>query len=138
MFNSKEYSFSNVSVNLLGRTINGCLGVKYGVKNDKSYLYGRGSDPYSIQPGVKSYEGELTVTQSEINAMVDAVKAADPTADLTDISFDVVIAYGEGNKVNTDVLVSAEFIDYEKGMKTGDKNMEVTLKIMALKLRENV
>ena len=135
-FNSKVYSFSNVSVNILGRNVRGLLGVKYTVKTDKAYLRGRGNKPLSIQSGDKSYEGELQLTQSEIEAMVLAVKSQDVNADLTDVAFDIVVSYGEGTRVVTDIVLGAEFTDYEKGFKQGDKHMEVSLKFMALDLKE--
>lgn len=135
-FNSKEYGFSNVAVNILGRTVRGLLGVKYSIKTDKSFLHGRGSAPLSIQSGNKTYEGELQLTQSEIEAMVLVVKAVDPANDLTDIAFDIVVSYGEGTRVVTDIVLGAEISEYEKGMKQGDKNMEVSLKFMALGINE--
>ena len=135
-FNSKEYSFSNVSVNVLGRTIRGFLGVKYSIKTDKAYLHGRGSNPLSIQTGNKTYEGELMLTQGELQALVITAKAADPLNDLTDVSFDIVVSYGEGTRVHTDIILGAEVMEYEKGMKQGDKHMEISLKFMALGIKE--
>lgn len=137
-FNSKEYSYSNVSVNILGRTVRGLLGVKYAIKADKSYLHGRGANPLSIQSGNKTYEGEIILTQSEVEAMVLATKAADPTNDLTDVAFDIVVSYGEGTRVTTDVILGAEISEYEKGMKQGDKHMEVSLKFMAIGINQGV
>ena len=137
-YNSKEFAFSQVSVNILGRTINGFLGVKYAIKTDKAYLYGRGSNPLSIQSGNHSYEGEITMTQSEVEAMILAVKSQNPNMLLTQVSFDIVVAYTNDNVIVTDIILGAEISEYEKALKQGDKNMEIALKFMALGIQEGV
>jgi hypothetical protein len=137
-FNSKNYEFADVSVRLLGRTVEGFRGVKYTIKTDQDALYGRGNKPLSIQAGNKSYEGELTVTQSELTGMEAAIKAISPTKDLTDVSFDIVVQYNDGTLLVTDVIKSARISEYEKGFAQGDKEMEVALKFMALNIQTNV
>jgi hypothetical protein len=137
-FNSKQYNFSQVSVNILGRTINGFLGIKYSIKTEKDYLFGRGNNPLSIQSGNNKYEGELSLTQSELEAMNIAVKQANPDGLLTQVAFDIVVAYASDTIITVDVIEGAEFTEYEKGMKQGDKNMEISLKFMALRIREDI
>lgn len=135
---AKEYSWQNVRVSILGRTILGIKGVTYSRKTEKTALYGRGSDPIALQSGNKTYEGSVTLFQSELNAMVDAVKTANPNQDLTDVAFDITVAYGEGSIAKTDILVGCEVEEYEKSIEQNDPNMEIELKIKFLALRENV
>lgn len=135
---AKEFSWQSVRVNILGRTILGIKGVSYNRKTEKTALYGRGAKPLALQSGNKQFEGAITLLQSEVNAMVDAVKAANALQDLTDVAFDIVVSYGEGNTAKTDVLIGCEIEEYEKGMEQNDPNMEIELKFKYLDLQENV
>lgn len=137
-FNSKQYAFSDVKVIILGREIEGFRGVSYKVSVEKEHLHGRGKKPLSIQSGQETIEGELMLLQSELIALVTAVKAVNPNYKITDVSFDIVITYGDGTTASTDIVRSAEFTEYEKGMENGDKFMEVSMPFLALDLNENV
>ncbi len=136
-FNSKQYQFSDVSVIILGRKIEGFRGVKYKVSVEKEPLFGRGKKALSIQSGNEKIEGELMMLQSEVIALTTAVKAALPTGKLTDVSFDIVVSYGDGTTASTDIIRSAEFTDYEKGLQNGDKFMEISMPFLALDIDEN-
>ena len=137
-FNSKQYAFSDVRLIILGREIEGFRGVSYKVSVEKEHLHGRGKKPLSIQSGQETIEGELMLLQSELIALVTAVKAVNPNYKITDVSFDIVITYGDGTTASTDIVRSAEFTEYEKGMENGDKFMEVSMPFLALDLNENV
>ena len=69
MFNSREYERSDVNVVAAGRPVTGIRGVKYSSKQEKEVLHAKGNKPHSIQRGNKTYDGELTVTQSEYEAL---------------------------------------------------------------------
>lgn len=134
-FNSKQYQFSDIKVILLGRELEGFRGVKYKVSTDKEVLFGRGKKGLSIQSGNETIEGELMLLQSEVEALRAAVKAVNPLYKLTDVSFDIVVTYGDSIAV-TDIIQGAEFTEYEKGMEQADKFMEVTLPFLALDVKE--
>ena len=137
-FNSKQYSWANVKVNLFGRVVIGVRGVKYKISQEKEPVYGAGDKPLGIQAGNKSYEGELVLLQSELEAIQ---RAAGVGNDITDIpAFDIQISYFDkrtGSLVN-DAIKFAEFTEAEKGMSQGDKYMEVTLPWIALDIQKNI
>ena len=65
-----------------------------------------------------------------------AAKLANPFYDITDIAFDVVVAYelpSLPNKVITDVLVGCEFKEAAHKMGQGDMSVMVTLPIIYLR-----
>lgn len=136
-FSTKQYAWSDVNVMLLGRQVTGIQGLSYKVSQEKEYVYGRGNEPLSIQSGNKSVEGSITLLQSEVIALTKAVKASNPTHNLTDISFDIVVAYGD-DTVTTDIVMGVEFTEYEKSLDQGDANMEIELSFMALYVQESV
>lgn len=137
-FNSKQYSFVDISVIILGRKIEGFRGVEYTVTTEKEVLHGRGKKAMSIQSGPETIEGSLTILQSELTALNTVIRAANPLAKITDVSFDIIITYGNGTTSTTDKIVSAEFTEYKKGMGSDDKFMEIEMPFMALDLIEGV
>lgn len=138
VFSTKQYDFSQVSVNIGGKTIRGLRGLEYEVKVGKSFLHGRGRDPMSIQTGNYEYHGALSLTQSELIAITEAIKANDPEARIPDYAFDITVAYSNTTKITTDIIRAAEFTGYKKEMKQGDGFMEIKLNFLALQIDENV
>ena len=135
-FSTKQYAWSDVSVNLLGRTLVGIRGVSYKVTSVKDPVYGRGRKALAIQSGNEAIEGEIMLLQSELQALTTAVKSINPTAKITDIAFDLVIVYSNGTTTTTDILKGVELTEYEKALEQEDKFMEITLPFLALELQE--
>ena len=130
MFNSREYEWSDVNVVAAGRPVTGIRGVKYSSKQEKEVLHAKGNKPHSIQRGNKTYDGELTVTQSEY----EALRAAGG-GDILDISIDIVVAYGnpsKGDVITKDLLMGVEFTEDNTEWKQGDKFQEKSLPFIFL------
>lgn len=132
MFNSREYEFADVMVIVGGKDITGLRGVKYSVKQEKELIYGKGNLPHSIQRGNKSFEGQITVLQSELETLI----ANSPDQDLMELQFDTVVSYGNpsnGDVMITDKLIGCQITGYDKELKQGDKFMEVNLPVIFLR-----
>jgi len=138
MFNSKEYEWSNVQVLMLGRPVTGIRGVSYKTSQEKEVVYARGSNPRAIQRGNKSYEGTLTLLQSELEALLLTVAKGKSVCDIP--AFDIVVSYAPetGGTIVTDLVKNAEFTDVEKMLKQGDKFMEIELPFIALGIKYTV
>ncbi len=131
-FNSKEYNWAQVQVFKDGKLLTKITGIKYSIKKEKEYLYAKGEDPHAIQSGNKSYEGEITLLQSHLEAFLLDLA---PDEDLTDYPpFTMVVGYVPKNslKITTHVLSSVEYTEDTRETKQGDKQMEITLPIMFL------
>lgn len=129
-FNSREYEWSDVSVVLAGRPLTGIQGVKYTSKQEKEAVYGKGNKPMSVQRGNKSYEGEVTLLQSEYEALSAACGG-----DILDASFDMIVQYGnpsKGDVITIDVLKGVEFTEDATQWAQGDKYQAKTLPIIFL------
>lgn len=125
MVNTREYEWSDVTVVMAGRMVTGLRGVKYSAKQEKELLHAKGNKPHSIQRGNKTYDGEITLLQSEYEALKQACGG-----DILDASMDIVAAYGNpsaGDVITTDVLVGVEFTEDNTEWKQGDKFQEKTL-----------
>lgn len=132
-FNSKQYNWCKLSVAFGGRIIDGITEVEYTEKQEKSYLFGRGNTPHSVLRGQRTYEGKISLWQSELEAMTrDA-----PSKDVMKLNFDIIITYVPddiGGQIVTDILKGCEFSEVKKAMKQGDKNMIIELPIMITKI----
>lgn len=136
-FNSKEYSWVNVSVVLFGQPVIGCRGIEYKPKMAKEAMYAMGKRAYSIQRGKREYEGTLTITQSELAAL-NRSAVAKGYDDVLDLEMDIVIAYVENGIVTTDRVVNATFTEAPMSMKEGDMYMEVALPFIALDVKHDI
>lgn len=132
-FSSKQYSWSDVSISIGGRIIEGIQDIEYTMKQDKELLRGRGNKPHAVTRGNKTYEGKISIWQSELEALT----ADAPDKDILDLQFDVIISYdpSDGGQIVTDVISGAEFTEVKKRMKQGDKNMIVELPIIFLDVK---
>ena len=130
MFNSREYEWSDITVVVAGRHVTGFRAVDYSSKQEKEALYAKGNKPHGIQRGNKSYEGSITLLQSEYEALRQACGG-----DVLDASFDLVVAYGnasKGDAIVTDILVGAEVTEDNTEWKQGDKFQEKKLPFIFL------
>lgn len=130
MVNTREYEWSDVTVVLAGRLVTGLRGVKYSAKQEKELLHAKGNKPHSIQRGNKTYDGEITLLQSEYEALKKA-----SGGDILDASIDIVAAYGNpnaGDVITTDMLIGVEFTEDNTEWKQGDKFQEKTLPFIYL------
>lgn len=133
MVNTREYEWSDVTVVMAGRPVTGLRGVKYSAKQEKELLHAKGNKPHSIQRGNKTYDGEITLLQSEYEALKQA-----SGGDILDASLDIVAAYGNptaGDVITTNVLVGVEFTEDNTEWKQGDKFQEKTLPFLFIDLK---
>ncbi len=130
MVNTREYEWSDVTVVMAGRTVTGLRGIKYSAKQEKELLHAKGNKPHSIQRGNKTYDGEVTLLQSEYEALRQA-----SGGDILDASMDIVASYGNpsaGDAITTDLLTGVEFTEDNTEWKQGDKFQEKTLPFLCL------
>lgn len=135
MFNTKEYEWADVSAIIAGRPVTGLRGVEYTTSQEKDLLYAKGDKPHGIQRGNKKYSGTITLLQSELEALEAAAGG-----DALDAKFNVLVSYGnplKGDVIKTDVLVGVEITEIPKGLKQGDKFMEVALPVIMLDVKKN-
>ena len=133
MVNTREYEWADETVVMAGRLVTGLRGVKYSAKQEKELLHAKGNKPHSIQRGNKTYDGEITLLQSEYEALKKA-----SGGDILDASMDIVAAYGNpsaGDVVTTDMLVGIEFTEDNTEWKQGDKFQEKTLPFIFIDLK---
>lgn len=136
MFNTIEYEWADIDVVLAGRVITGLRGIKYNTKREKETIYGKGNRPHAMQHGNYEYSGEITLLQSEYEALRKASRG-----DILNISTNIVVSYGNpsnGDAITQDLLVGIEFTEDNTEWKQGDKFQEKTLPFIFLGLKDNI
>lgn len=135
----KQYGWKDVSVIVLGRTIEGITDVKVKRTVTKERQYGRGSKTQAILSGNEEISGSLTLHQSELNAINQAVLSAATGLDITKVEFDIIINYeNAAGLATTDAIIGAQVEEYEKALAQGDTQMAIELPFIARDLRENI
>jgi hypothetical protein len=135
MFNSRQYEWADLTLVLGGRDITGIRGVKYSEKAEKEALFAKGRYAHSIQTGNVAVEGEITLLQSEYEALVIAGGGS-----VLGLSLDGVFGYGNpalGDTPIFDRVLGISFTEAAKELKQGDKFMEITLPFVALSVKNN-
>lgn len=130
MFNSRQYEFADITVYAGNRDITGLRSIKYNAKQEKEPVYGKGNNPLSIQKGNKSYEGEIGLLQSELEALELASGGS-----ILDMELTIVVSYGnptKGDAIKTDTLTGCQFTEDSREMKQGDKFMDISLPFLFL------
>ena len=130
MFNSREYEWADIDVVMAGRPVTGIRGIKYNTKKEKELVYAKGNKPHAVQSGNYDHSGEITVLQSEYNALRQAAKG-----DILGVALDIVVAYGNptrGDAITTDILVGVEFTEDNTEWKQGDKFQEKSIPFVFL------
>lgn len=130
IINGRQYEFADVSLILGGRDVTGLRGIKYKESQEKELLYGKGNKPMSVQKGNIAYEGEVTLTQSELETLKLLAKQQTGRSSVLGLNLNAVVCYGnplKGDAMITDRLFGIQFTEDEKSLAQGDKSMEITL-----------
>lgn len=135
-FNSRQYEWADLTLIAGGKDITGVRAVKYGEKMEREAIYAKGRNPHSIQTGNSEVTGEITVLQSEYEALVKAGGGS-----IMSLSLDAIVAYGNplnADAIVTDRILGIRFNEFTKEFKQGDKFMEVSLPFVALRVQNQV
>jgi hypothetical protein len=133
-FNSRQYEWADVTLIVGGVDITGVRGVKYTEKIEREPVYAKGRFPHSIQSGNASYEGEITMLQSEYEALVQAGGGS-----ILSLSMDAEVSYGtHPDTITGDRIIGLRFTEAPKELKQGDKFMEITLPFIALNVQNQI
>ncbi|MFV8392747.1 hypothetical protein [Flavobacterium sp. LB2P6] len=135
-FNSRQYEWADLTLILGGRDVTGFRGIKYSEKIEREAIFAKGRDAHSIQSGNSTVEGEITLLQSEYEALVKSGKGS-----VLSLSLDALVAYGNplnADAIITDRLIGLRFTESSKELKQGDKMMEISLPFIALRVQNQV
>lgn len=120
------YSWSEYRCYMGGRFVTGIRGFKYKKSREIEAIFGEGDESLDEGFGNKTNEGEITLLQNELEAIIAASPGNDPF-NLPAIT--IVHSYTPKNSVGrvvTDVCSRIYFKEIEKAMEQGKTFMEIT------------
>lgn len=133
-FNSREYEWADITVIAGGVDLTKIRAIEYKEKTDREAVYAKGRNPHSIQSGNNSYEGKITLLQSQYETLVDAGGGS-----VLSLSIDVETSYGNPpDAITTDRAVGIRFTEAGKTAKQGDKFLEIELPFICLNILNHV
>ncbi len=126
-----------MSVEMLGRTVQGITAIKYSETTEKTNFYGRGEKPIGRGRGKYTATASLTLYSYEVEAIVAALPQG---SKLTDVApFDVTVVFREtaDSPLTKDILCYAEFTGNMREIKAGDGSIEVQLDLIISEIKFN-
>lgn len=131
-FNSEEYSWSDIKVFFGGREITGITGVKLKESQAKTNIYAKGNLPVARGRGNVMFEGEISLLQSEMLAILASVptikrRSLNVVKNLTLVCTFMI----EGSPLlSTHIATGVEFTEFSDGGNQGDDHMPVQLPLI--------
>lgn len=136
--NGVEYEWGDVTITVLGRTLERVTEIEYDIEVDKKHLYGRGRKPKGIANGNEKPQGSVTLGQSEVEAMIRVAQQLRPGGKITDLSFDIQVHYLQGTELVKDRVIAAAPTKQPKGLKQGDTDMQVKIPFLCEDVQYNI
>lgn len=130
--NNREYAWGDIAILLDGQPVAGARGINYKVSQNKEALMAAGREPRAIQKGSRSYEGSLTVLQSELMALNRRARLAG-YKDLLGADISLIVSYSiNGVAMMVDRLNCVNFSEYSIDASTDTMFLEIELPFIAL------
>ncbi|BDD07520.1 hypothetical protein [Aureibacter tunicatorum] len=128
LVNGRTYSWSDITVNILGNPVSGITAVSYEDKQEMENVYGAGEQPVARGYGKIEATGSITLLVDEVEALMNASESGR----LQEIpEFDIVVAYETSQgEIKTHTLKNCKFKSNKREMKTGDMKMESALELL--------
>lgn len=127
--NGTRHSWASIQINLLGRTVTGCVAISYDDTQEKTNNYGSGIYPVSRGNGRYTATAKITLHHYEVQAIERAAAGMRLQAIP---EFDIVVAYkpiGQDALV-TDFIRNCQFINNKRDIKEGDTVIAVELDLI--------
>ena len=136
LINGQAYSWTDISVNVLGVLIAGITEISYSETAEIVNNYGQGRRPVSRGHGKIEAEASMTIDRAEYNALIQAA----PGNNIMNIpEFDIPVSYlPEGSAPTSDVLKNVRFKTNKGGASEGDTNVLVELELVISHVEWNV
>jgi hypothetical protein len=128
--------WNSVTLNLLGRDVEGIAEVSYDDTIDKELIYGAGKMPIGAGEGDYKAKFGLKLYQEEVIAIMDSLPPGVRLQDI--IGTDVIVQYTYNTRIYKDIIRNVEFTKVGKGIKKGDKTVEQAVECICTHIDWNV
>lgn len=127
LVNGRAYDYTEITIVILGVPLAGISSITYVTEQEKTNNFGTGNQPVSRGRGAKEPSGSLEISMNDVESMRDVA----PNGDLLDIPpFDIVVVFGNIQKIVTHTLKNVEFQNDGVETTQGDTDVRRTFDIM--------
>lgn len=128
--------WNNVTLNLLGRDIEGITELEYDDEQEIEVVYGAGNMPIGHSAaGNYAAKASITILQEERQALMAALPLGKRLQDIA--AFDVIASFEVSGKVYTDVIRSCRIKNNGVAVKQNDKSIAFKLELVPIKIDFN-
>ena len=128
--------WNNVTLNILGRDVEGIAELGYDDTVEKELIYGAGKMPIGVGEGNYAAKITMKLYQEEVIAIMDALP---PLIRLQDIiPVPIIVQYAYNTRIYKDIIHNVEITKVGKAVKKGDKLVEQTIEMICTHIDWNV
>lgn len=117
----KVAGWNSVTLNLLGRDVEGITEIAYDDTVEKENIYGAGGYPVGRGEGNYAATASITLMEEERRAIMGALPPQNKIQDIP--AFDIPVSYEYAGKIYKDVIHNAEFMNNGVEVKQNDKTI---------------
>ena len=122
LVNGTSYDYTKISVILAGTPVLEVTEINYTQDQEKENNFGTGVLPVSRGQGERNSSGSIGLAMNEVEVLRDA---APPNGSLLDLpAFDIIVVYGNPQKLVTHRLIKCEFTN--DGVETSQGDTSIT------------
>lgn len=129
--------WSNVTVNLLGRDLEGITELSYTDSQKKENVYGAGKFPIGRGRGNYEAKASFTLLKEEVDALKQALPASKSIQDIA--PFDIIVEYETDNgSIKKDRIRNAEFMSDGVEVKQNDNTIATKYELLVSHIEWNI
>jgi hypothetical protein len=139
LINGNEYGWSDIKLNLLGRTVEGIMSIEYSDTREKTNNYGKGSRPVSRGKGKYEAKCKITLSMKEVEAVQRLLPKGAIIQDIP--MFDINVAFDPedgSSPIVRDRIRQAEFTNKERKVKIGGGEIAHEFEIIVSEIDWNI
>ncbi len=133
-FDSTEWAWRDMEISLNGVRIGKVSKITSKTARETEHLYGAGDEPFGINPGNKTYTGEIE-TYGTVIANMNRAAVAAGFDDLTDVSWAISVSFKATatEPIQNILIPNVHFDEFEDGGANNEKAFKKTLPFKSLK-----
>lgn len=116
----KMAGWNSITVNLLGRDVEGISSLSYSDELEKENVYGAGKYPVGRGEGNYTAEASITLFKEEQVALTSSMPVGGRVQDIA--PFDIIVQYDYNGRIVTDIIRNAEFKNSGTEVSSNDKS----------------
>lgn len=129
--------WNSVTVNLLGRDLEGITAVSYDDTVSKANAYGSGKMPVGRTEGNYEAKASLDLLKEEVDGIQQSLPPGGRVQDIA--PFDILVEYArKDGKLQTDIIRNAEFTNKAIEVKNGDGSISMKMELIVSHIDWNV